>query len=200
MMMKRRSLHVFGCLTLAAILGFAQMPAHLSDEQVKEAISHDHGGSVRLSDVGRLSVCNAQLPRVFVYSPSGLLWALNASAKKQFLPFEPKESDTLNALTVIGEGCSGSASLCESITRIVLLSDKHGTVVTEAFESASTSHVWQNALGASSTCASINSKFAMDDVKKVLNTKGEIFIAIFDNARLVYIFQLPGKFIKDLGL
>ena len=188
---------------VSASLVFGQTPTHLSDEQIKAAISGPEGGVVQFHDILSINGCKAQSREALVFSPAGLLWVLNASARKQFRPFQPTESETLNALTIFGKGCVGRTAdgpVCESITRIVLLSDKHGTIVVEASKSEETPHVWQNEFGATSTCSSIMSKFAMDDVKKVQNANGEFFIAIFDKTAPLKIFEVKGKNLRTLGL
>ena len=115
----------------------------------------------------------------FIYTPDGWLKALSTGAKNQFLPFQPSETDTLRSMTIISQGCAnGTAAgpVCDSITRVVLLSDAHGAIVVESTDSRPLSQAWQNGFGARAACSSLVSKFPMDKVRAVQNKTKEVVV------------------------
>ena len=126
---------------------------HLSDEEINAAVgAKPASGFAWIEDMSfASSSCTAQNPALFVYTPSGWLNSLSRDARKQFLPFKPAPEDRLRALTIIAHGCAaGTAAgpVCDSITRVALLSDPNGTIVSEAVTSHSVTQSWQNGFGA----------------------------------------------------
>ena len=190
------------------VCAFAQSPSddHLSAAEISVAISAKPKiGFVELPDMGALltSTCKAQYPNELLYTPEGWVNALSISDKKQYLPFDPTPDDTLRALTVISRGCAAGTSagpVCDSITRVALISDKGGSVVVEALSSKSVSATWQNVFGATAACTSLVSKFSMADVQRVRNDKGEFLIATFSGATHLKTYTVKDRFIKKLGL
>jgi hypothetical protein len=184
----------------------AQAPDHLSDQEIAAAVgARPDTGFVYIEDMGFAtpSQCGAQMPSEAVFTPAGWLNAQSMNAKKQFLPFHPTMDDTLRVLTVISKGCaSGTVAgpVCDTISRVALLSDKNGKVVVEAISQNPLSQSWQNGFGASAVCSALVSRFSLEDVQKVRNTKGEFLIATFNGTQLLKIYTMKEKHIKKLGL
>jgi hypothetical protein len=193
---------------ICALTGSAlcQSLDHLSADEVKAAVSaKPDTGFVLIADAGFTtpSLCKAQIPAIFIYTPAGWLNALSQSARQQFLPFNPKPEDTLRTLTIISHGCaSGTAAgpVCQSITRAALLSDIHGEAVVEAIASSPVTQSWQNGFGASAACSGLVSRFSMADLQKVRDKKGEFLVATFDGAQLLKIYTVKEKHLKKLGM
>jgi len=82
----------------------------------------------------------------------------------------------------------------------VLLSDKSGTRKAEALIERPISQSWQNGFGATASCASLLSKFAMADLDKIRNAKGEFLIATFSGATPLKVFTVKEKYAKRLGI
>jgi hypothetical protein len=186
----------------------SQAPAldHLSDQEIAAAVAaKPNSGFVSMEDQGLMASvsCNAQMPSETIFTPSGLLNALSINAKKQFLRFKPQPQDTLRALTVISKGCAnGTAAgpVCDSITRVALISDAGGTVVAEAAMTYPLSSTWQNGYGATAACSAMVSKFSMADVAKVRNSKGEFLIVTFSGSTQLKQYTVKQKHMKALGL
>jgi hypothetical protein len=193
---------------VACLSAIAQSPAedHLTPDEVKVAAATKPGiGFVEIIDRDMFvaSSCTAQAPEEFLYTPDGWLSALSAVAKHQYLPFNPSPDDTLRALTIVSYGCalgSPSGPSCDSITRVALISDVGGSVVVEALTSHSRPITWQNGYGATAACNNLVSKFALADVQKVRNAKGEFLIVTFAGSTLLKTYTVKAKFIKNLGL
>lgn len=191
---------------LSSLFAQSQLGDHLSSDEIRAATALKPGsGFVAIMDSGFLtpSLCKAQMPEEFIYTPEGWLNALSINARHQYLPFNPQPEDTLRALTIISQGCASgtlSGPACDSITRVVLLSDKDGSVVIEAVDSHPRSSTWQNGFGATAACSSLVSKFTMADVQKARNEKGEFLIATFDGATHLKTYTVKSRFIKKLGL
>lgn len=183
-----------------------QQQDHLSQAEINNAVSAAPDiGFVRIEDMGfnSPSRCRAQMPSESIYTPAGWLNALSIIARSQFLPFEPKQEDTLRALTVVSKGCVGgtpAGPVCDSITRAVILSDPKGRVVVEAVSSHPLSGPWQNSFSVTTTCLSLLSKFAMTDVEKARNSKGEFIIATFRGTRPLKKYTVKEKHLKRLGM
>lgn len=181
-------------------------PDHLSPDEVKAALTGKPGtGTAVLEDMGfgATANCQVQTPTLYLYTPTGWLQSLSVGSRKQYLPFNPAPQDTLRALTIIAKGCAnGTAAgpVCDSITRVALLSDKAGTVVAEAIGSDPLPQSWQNGFGAHAACTSLVTRFAMSDVEKVRNAKGEFLVATFGGGQLLKIYTIKQKYIRQLGL
>ena len=133
----------------------------------------------------------------------GLAERAQRERAQQYLPFEPKPEDTLRALTIIAQGCASgtpAGPACDSITRVALLSDKGGKVVVEALASEPVTQAWQNGFGAHAACTNLAGRFAMSDVEKVRNSKGEFLVATFGGSQLLKIYTVKQKDLKQLGL
>ena len=193
------------CVTLCASPQ-ARPVDHLSPEEITAAIAaKPDTGFVYIEDAGFVtpSMCQAQMPSESVFTPIGWLNAMARNAKKQYTQYAPSEIDTQRVVTVLSRGCANGSSagpVCETITRVVLLSDKAGTITAEAVSQNPLAQAWQNGYGASASCASLVSRFSMDDVKRVQNGKGEFLIATFNGATLLKIYTVKDKHIKKLGL
>ena len=185
---------------------FAQAVDHLSEAEVKAALTaKPNSGFAEIDDRGfsTPSRCAAQMPSESIFTPIGWLNALSVNARRQFLSYNPSETDTLRVLTILSRGCANGTTagpVCESITRVALLLDTHGEVVVEAISNGSISSTWQNGFGASTACSSLVSKSRMSDVAKVRNKKGEFLIATFNGAQLLKIYTVKEKHLKSLGL
>jgi hypothetical protein len=149
------------------------------------------------------SYCKAQMPSESIFTPAGWINAQSINAKKQYLPFHPTADDTLRVLTVISKGCANGTSagpVCDTISRVALLSDKGGKVVVESVSQHPLSQSWQNRYGATAACSALVSQFSLADVEKVRNGKGEFLIATFNGVQLLKTYTVKEKHIKKLGL
>jgi hypothetical protein len=195
-------------LVLSSGVFFAQSKPidHLSPEEVAAAVAaKPDTGFVWIVDEGFTtpSLCQAQMPSESVFTPAGWINAMSRNARKQYTQYAPTETDTQRVLTVLSKGCangSPAGPVCETITRVVLLSDKAGTVTAEAVSENPLAQAWQNGYGASAACSSLVSRFSMEDVNRVRNGKGEFLIATFDGPRLLKIYTVKEKYLKKLGL
>jgi hypothetical protein len=184
----------------------AQKPDHLSQDEIAAAIAAPaNSGFVYIEDAGFAtpSVCTAQMPSEAIFTPAGWLNAQSLSAKKQFLKFEPTPDDTLRVLTILSKGCAGgtlAGPVCQTITRVVLLSGKDAKVVVEAIGQHPLSQSWQNGFGAAAACSSLVSQFSMADVQNVRYGKGEFLIATFDGAQRLKTYTVKQKHFKKLGM
>jgi hypothetical protein len=193
--------------TLAvASLSHAQAGDHLSPEEIKAAVAaKSNSGFVFIEDGGFTTPtnCQAQMPSEALFTPSGWINALSMNSRKQFLPFNPDPDDTVRALTVISKGCasgSDAGPVCDSITRVVLLSDKQGSITIEAASQRGLSQSWQNGFGASASCAGLVSRFKLSDVQRVRGAKGEFIIATFSGPTLLKMYTVKEKHLKKLGM
>ncbi len=190
-------------LFLISLAAFAQVN-HLSSQEVAAAIAaKPNGGFVNIQDAGFTtpSFCQVQMPSVSIFTPSGWLNARSLNAKKQFIVFTPTDEDTMRVLTVVANGCAnGTAAgpVCDSVTRVAILSDTHGTKVLEALSNGPIPRSWQNGFGASATCSSLVSKFSLEDVQGMRNRT--FFIATFNGSQLLKIYEVKEKHLKRLGL
>lgn len=201
-------------LVAALLLGCALVPLpakaqtidHLSDAEVAAAVAAKPGtGFVFIMDGGFTtpSLCRAQMPSESLYTPAGWLNALSINAKRQYLPFHPAPADTLRVLTIVSEGCASGTPggpACTTISRVALLSDKGGSVVVEAASQHPLAESWQNGFGATAACSGLVSQFALSDVRKVQNDKGEFIIATFDGAQPLKFYTVKEKHLRKLGL
>ena len=115
----------------------------LSPGEVQAAISgHGRNHHVYLSDIGGnflrdmatamtdCSTCSTVDAGILVYLPDALIALHSELARRQYLPYTPVKEDLQRSLTVFAQGWVGTITTgCQSITRIVLLSDVQGTVV-----------------------------------------------------------------------
>jgi hypothetical protein len=204
--MTMRHVYVFLLLLFSFSVTWEQSSDHLSDTEISAAIAAPpNTGFVYVEDAGFTtpSSCSAQMPSEAIFTPVGWLNAQNAIAKGQFIPFHPSPDDTLRALTIVSKGCaSGTASgpVCDTISRVALLSDKAGTIVVESVSQRPITKSWQNGYGASASCGALVSQFSLSDVQKVRNSKGEFLIATFSGTQLLKIYTVKEKHLKKLSL
>jgi hypothetical protein len=203
-MARRTAVFLLICMLICAAQ--VQAPDHLSDLEIAAAVAAPPGeGFVYIEDMGFTtpSYCKAQMPSETIFTPAGWLNAQGANAKKQYLPFHPSPDDTLRVLTVISKGCANGTTagpVCDTISRVALLSDKGGKVVVESISQRPLTQSWQNGYGASAACSALISQFSLADVRRVRNAKGEFLIATFNGAQLLKIYTVKEKHIRKLGL
>src|ERR1041385_5059269 len=184
------SLVLAACLCSLPIA--AQDNDHLSASEVKSALEQGGGGYVYIEDGNLFAAgnCKAQIPSLAIWTTAGWLNALKAEAKRQFLPFQPKDEDTVRALTIIARGCASgtlAGPVCDSVTRLALVSDSHAEVAVEAIRQESVSQTWHNGFGVQAACAALAARFAVADVRKVQDSRGEFSVAVFDGTNLLKI-------------
>lgn len=178
-------------------------PEYLSPSEVSAAISAPpNSGFVFIEDVSfKLSLCQAQMPSIAIFTPAGWINALSQGAKQRLLDFTPKPEDTRRVLTIVSKGCVGQTinDSMWSITRVVLLSTDHNRKI-EAAENHQLTNSWQNSYGASVTTANLVSKFSVDDLKKIQEKNGEFAVATMNDTRITKIYTVKTKHLKKLGL
>jgi hypothetical protein len=151
---------VVALLSASVSLAKSKPVDHISSEEITAAIAAAPNTSfVYIEDGGFAtpSLCQAQMPSESVFTPVGWINAMSRNAKKQYMQYVPTEIDTQRVLTVLSRGCAnGSAArpVCETTTRVVLLSDKAGTITAEAVSQNPLGQAWQNGFGASAACSS----------------------------------------------
>jgi hypothetical protein len=193
--------------TILICTAFAQEPNadHLSDAEIAAAIAaKPNTGFVFIEEMGLgASNCKAQMPSEAIFTPEGWINAQSINARKQYIPFHPTAEDTARVLTVISRGCATgtlAGPVCDTISRVALLSDKSGSVVVEAMSTNPLTQTWQNGFGASAACTALVSRFSMAEVQKVRKGKGEFLIATFNGAQLLKLYTVKEKHLKKLGL
>jgi hypothetical protein len=136
--------------------------------------------------------------------PEAILAEKSASARSQFLPYDPKEEDEQHALTIFAYGGAGETIQdgCISITRVVRLSSETGGIVKEAFVSDSAAETWRNGFGASNQCDSIWTKFTFEDVSavKAAAKDGEFYVAVFSGSVKLKVYKVKKKHQTKLSL
>jgi hypothetical protein len=105
---------------------------------------------------------------------------------------------------IVAQGYAGKtiAEGCTSITRIVLLSDRSGGIVEEAYLSEPLDETWRNNFGATNSCQQLRAKFSLDSVKKVKAAapNGEFLVAVFAGAVNTKMYKIKHKHQAKLGL
>jgi hypothetical protein len=148
------------------------------------------------------TVCGAQLPGVIIVTPEGQINYRSTQARKQFLPYTPSDWDTERLLTIDSFGCAGGPPVsCVSLTRTVLMSSDKGGVTVEAVENKPYAQEWQNAFGATASCnGHLVSRFTIDSLQKVQDSKGEFYVAIMTADGVHRVFKVKEKHVKQLAL
>jgi hypothetical protein len=208
--------HLLSVLLLCCVGSAQSQPfvETLSPTEVQSALSGngaDHW--VKLTDeIGSWAAAifygdghTAQDPAITVLMPEALIALRSLSARKQYTDYQPDAEDLRRSLTVVGDGIavsSGSGPICASVTRIVLLSDRTGGVVEEAYSSEPIYKAWHNGFGATSQCQSLQARFALSAVRRVQAAAphGEFLIASFAGGSDAKIYKLRKKHQSKLGL
>jgi len=177
----------------------------LPDETVKQALAGaGRGRWARLEDMGLGAAQGNQVPSITLYMPEAVLAIQAESAKSQFKKYEPTEDERRNALMIVAEGYAGKTITegCTSITRVVLLSDRSGGIVTEAYQSQPLSETWANNFGATNHCQALQAKFSLDDVHRVRAAapNGEFLVAVFSGSVNTKMYKVKKKHQSKLGL
>jgi hypothetical protein len=175
----------------------------LSDAEVKLAMSGDGKGHwTNVMDLW--SAGGAQQSGIGLYMPEATIARQSESAKKQFTQYEPTEEDKRRSLVILGWGRVGKLITdgCQSITRIVLLSEPSGGVVEEAYLSESIEQDWHNNMGATNQCTMLRAKFSLADVRKVRAAapQGEFFVAVFAGSVNTKTYKIKRKFQSKMDL
>jgi hypothetical protein len=194
-----------GTLVPATLTNPKQPTDVLSDDEVKQALSGtgaDH--NVVIEDNGLRVSLGKQVPRIVLYMPESILAIGSKSATKQFTQYHPTEEDKRRSLTIDARGYAGNTITegCTSITRVVLLSDRSGGVVQEAYLSEPLAETWRNDFGATNQCQALEAKFSLDDVHKVRAAapNGEFFVAVFAGSTNTKMYKIKKKFQSSMGL
>src|ERR1035438_8677089 len=145
-------------------------PDELSAEEVRAAV--DGAGKnhyVVIEDMGLFAAQGAQVPKITLYMPDAVLAIRSESARKQFIRYEPEEEERRRAMMIVAYGyvAQYAPGGCDSITRVVLLSDAAAQVVEEPYLSEPLSQTWGNAFGATTHCQALRVKFSLDSVRRV---------------------------------
>jgi hypothetical protein len=150
-------------------------------------------------------ICSAQQPGVYIYTPEGLLNVQYQAARKEYRAYDPTSEDTMRALTIVSYGCANNVYdglHCEDITRTVLASNKNGGNVVEPIEAHSLSQLQQRGwYGPPSFCRAMVSKFRMEDLPRVRNSKGEFTVINFGNGTIhKEAYTVHGRYLKSLNI
>jgi len=177
----------------------------LSDDEVGAALrgeGRDHW--VSIEDAGLMAAQGNQVPSITLYMPEAVLAIQSESARRQFLQYKPLPEERLRSLMIVAEGYAGKTITegCTSITRIVLLSDRSGGVVVEAYQSHPLPETWKNNFGGTSHCQALQAKFPLDDVKRVQTAapNGEFFVAVFSGTFNTKMYKIKTKHQSKLRL
>jgi hypothetical protein len=153
---------------------------------------------------GHFGVNQKRPDSVTLLMPEAILALRAESAKKQFIHYEPSREDTRRSLSVEAHAFVGEtiADGCQSITRIVLLSDPSAHVTRESYWSEPITSTWQNSFGATNHCQDLIAKFSMKDVNdvKAAAEKGEFLVATFSGTVKTKLYKVKNKFQAELGL
>jgi hypothetical protein len=183
----------------------ALQPELLSGDEVKLAMSGNARSHwVFIEDEGFMAAQGNQVPAITLLMPEAVLAIQSDSAKKQFTQYVPSEEDKRRSLMIVAQGYAGKtiAEGCTSITRIVLLSDRSGGVVQEAYLSEPLGETWRNGFGATNECQSLRVKFSLADVHKVRAAapNGEFLVAVFAGSVNTKVYKVKRKHQSKLGL
>jgi hypothetical protein len=177
----------------------------LDDSEVRQALNgvgRDHWVTILDMSVGAAG--GNQWPSITLYMPETVLAIQSQSAKRQFTKYEPSEEERRRSLMVVAEGWAGKTITdgCTSITRVILLSERSGGIVVEAYSSQPLSETWLNNFGATNRCQALQAKFSLDDVHRVKTAaaNGEFFIAVFSGSLNTKIYKVKRKFQAKLNL
>jgi hypothetical protein len=180
-------------------------PDELSAEEVRAAV----GGAgknhyVVIEDMGLFAAQGAQVPKITLYMPDAVLAIRSESARKQFIRYEPEEEERRRAMMVVAYGyvAQYAPGGCDSITRVVLLSDAAGQVVEEPYLSEPLSQTWRNAFGATTHCQALRVKFSLDSVRRVKAAapNGEFLVAVFAGSVNTKMYKVKKKHQSKLEL
>ena len=105
---------------------------------------------VHIQDQGIMAAQGNRVPAITLWMPDALIEEKRKDAKNQFLEYTPSDEDKNPALLVYAQGFVGKTITGgrNSITRIVLLSEKNGGIVKEAYFSETVSKTFHNNMGA----------------------------------------------------
>jgi len=177
----------------------------LPDAEVNAALNgagRDHW--VNIEDAGLMAHQGSRAPSITLFLPDAVLAIRSETAKKQFMSYVPTEDDRKRALMVVAAGFVSEIVQggCDSITRVVLLSDPAGTVKKEAYLSEPLGSTWRNGFGASNYCESLRAKFLLSDVQQVRAAaqNGEFYVAVFAGSVNTKIYKIKRKHQSKLGL
>jgi hypothetical protein len=185
----------------------AQRFDELSSEEVRLALSG--GGRRSFVEIQDMTFRPfepplAEIAYITIYMPGALIAIRTESARKQFLQYEPDREDRRRSIMIVAHGYVGRyiSGGCDSITRIVLLSDPSGRVVEEPYLSEPLGATWQNAFGATNECQALRVKFAMDSVQRVKAAapNGEFLVAVFAGSVKTKMYKVKKKHQFKLGL
>jgi hypothetical protein len=180
-------------------------PDELSAEEVRAAV----GGAgknhyVVIQDMGLFAAQGAQVPKITLYMPDAVLAIQSESARKQFIRYEPEKEERRRAMMIVAYGyvAQYAPGGCDSITRIVLLSDPSGQVVEEPYLSEPLSQTWGNAFGATTECQALRVKFSLDSVRRVKAAapNGEFLVAVFAGSVNTKMYKVKKKHQSKLEL
>lgn len=180
-------------------------PDELSAEEVRAAV----GGAgknhyVVIEDMGLFAAQGAQVPKIPLYMPDAVLAIRSESARKQFIRYEPEEEERRRAMMIVAYGyvAQYAPGGCDSITRVVLLSDAAGQVVEEPYLSEPLSQTWGNAFGATTQCQALRVKFSLDSVRRVklAAPNGEFLVAVFAGSVNTKMYKVKKKHQSKLEL
>lgn len=147
---------------------------------------------------------NQRVPYVQLSMPDALLYERSQTAKKQYLKYEPLKEDREQALTIYAHGyvSESVAEGCESITRVIILSDEAGSVLKESYRSYPSTVQWGNAYGANNQCDDMIAKFSIDDIAavKAAARNGEFIVKVFSNDRPAESYKIKRKHQEKLAL
>jgi hypothetical protein len=141
---------------------------------------------------------------ITMFMPEAVLSIQSEAARRQFVQYVPTDEDLRRSITIIAEGYvpADARLACDSITRVILLSDTSGHVVEEPYLSEPLAETWRNAFGVTNQCQALRVKFSMISVERVKAAApgGEFLVGEFAGNAFSKMYKIKKKHQSRLGL
>jgi hypothetical protein len=171
---------------------------------IGDIYAKDIPGFVHIEDGGILAAQGKKVPFINIFTVEGLIAYEKTIAKQTFRQYNPSNVNLNPHIHILAQGYVGKniTSGCESITRIVLLSDEAGSVVREAYWSESEPVTYLNNFNAKMQCNVLRAKFDMEDVRYVRESAkdGEFYVAVFSGTINNKTYKIKHKHQNKLDL
>ena len=168
--------------------------------------------AVRLTGGPLIDTSGIVWPFIELLMPDAFIEYKSEEAKKQFLEYVPSDEDKAPALLIHAQGFVGTKigkvnksakdpTGCESITRVVLLSEKKGGIVKESYYSEVIPQTFRSYFGLEDQCNAILAKFLLKDIEEVRTAakNREFYVAVFSGSVKTKTYQIKKKHQERLG-